>query len=112
MSLIDLFNKSPYETMVGKDNNVFSMSVSHTRHVRLDEIEVHEPTGCLMVEGVLVATDCGYSFNGKWITYAGKFVCPSYDCYLRKDTDKKVWNLFINNRIVKSCPIKDGESND
>ena len=79
MSLLNLFNPSPFNTVNSKKNQIMSMTVSHTRLVNLSEIEEHKPNGCLLVEGVLVATECGYSVNGKWVTYGGKYVCPSYD---------------------------------
>jgi|11_taG_2_1085331.scaffolds.fasta_scaffold01348_13 hypothetical protein len=109
MSLLNLFNKSHFNTVVSKENQMMSMTVSQTRLVTLDEIEEH-PTGCLVVEGVLVATECGHSVFGTWVTYKGKHVCPSYHCYLREDHDKKVWNLYINNKITKTWSFKDVNS--
>ena len=102
MSLLNLFNPSPFNTVTSNQNQIMSMTVSHTRLVTLSEIEEHKPTGCLVVEGILVATECGYSVNGKWVTYEGKYVCPSYDCYLRQDHAKNIWNLYIDNKIVKT----------
>lgn len=112
MSLTDLFNPSPFNTVTSKKNQLMAMTVSHTRVVSLSEIKDHEPTGCLVVEGVLVATDCGYSVNGKWVTYEGKYVCPSYDCYLKEDHDNKVWKLYIDNKVVKTWDIVESKDAD